>query len=215
MQKMKNLEQIVTKFDNQQTNTEKQLEELEQYGRSKNLEIHGIPLADNEDTGKIVQNVAKALKVQLSKSDISTSHRLFNSNLNDQHQKLFNHRDQQPSAVRRNQPPPIIVRFCNRDKRNKMFSKRLKLKSVSNEINPKPNAEILAIKENLTKFRKFLFSEANKVKHTLCYQFLWTLQSQILLRKDSTSRIIKISNLNDLARIQSSNDENSKRRYLH
>ena len=99
---MKNLEQIVTKFDNQQTNTEKQLEELEQYGRRENLEIHSIPLADNEDTGKIVQNVAKAFKVQLSKSDISTSHRLFNYNLNDQHQKLFNHRDQQPSAVRRN-----------------------------------------------------------------------------------------------------------------
>ena len=79
---MKNLEQIVTKFDNQQTNTEKQLEELEQYGRRENLEIHGIPLADNEDTGKIVQNVAKTPKVQLSKSDISTSHRLFNSNLN-------------------------------------------------------------------------------------------------------------------------------------
>ena len=215
MQKMKNLEQIVTKFDNQQTNTEKQLEELEQYGRRENLEIHGIPLADNEDTGKIVQNVAKALKVQLSKSDISTSHRLFNSNLNDQHQKLLNHRDQQPSAMRRNQPPPIIVRFCNRDKRNEMFSKRLKLKSVSNEIYPKPNAEILAIRENLTKFRKFLFSEANKVKHAMCYQFLWTRQGQILLRKDSTSRIIKISNLNDLARVRSSNAENSKRMYPH
>ena len=215
MQKMKNLEQIVTKFDNQQTNTEKQLEELEQYGRRENLEIHGIPLADNEDTGKIVQNVAKALKVQLSKSDISTSHRLFNSNLNDQHQKLLNHRDQQPSAMRRNQPPPIIVRFCNRDKRNEMFSKRLKLKSVSNEIYPKPNAEILAIRENLTKFRKFLFSEANKVKHALCYQFLWTRQGQIFLRKDSTSRIIKISNLNDLARVRSSNAENSKRMYPH
>ena len=215
MQKMKNLEQIVTKFDNQQTNTEKQLEELEQYGRRENLEIHGIPLADNEDTGKIVQNVAKALKVQLSKSDISTSHRLFNSNLNDQHQKLLNHRDQQPSAMRRIQPPPIIVRFCNRDKRNEMFSKRLKLKSVSNEIYPKPNAEILAIRENLTKFRKFLFSEANKVKHALCYQFLWTRQGQILLRKDSTSRIIKISNLNDLARVRSSNAENSKRMYPH
>ena len=212
MQKMKNLEQIVTKFDNQQTNTEKQLEE---YGRRENLEIHGIPLADNEDTGKIVQNVAKTLKVQLSKSDISTSHRLFNFNLNEQHQKLFNHHDQQPSAVRRNQPPPIIVRFCDRDKRNEMFSKQLKLKSVSNEINPKPNAEILAIRENLTKFRKFLFSEANKVKHALCYQFLWTQQGQILLRKNSTSRIIKISNLNDLARIRSSNDENSKRRYPH
>ena len=174
-----------------------------------------IPLADNEDTGIIVQNVAKALKVQLSKSDISTSHRFFNSNLNDQHQKLFNHRDQQPSAVHRNQPPPIIIRFCNRDKRNEMFSKRLKLKSVSNEINPKPNAEILTIRENLTKFRKFLFSKANKVKHALCFQFLWTWQGQILLHKDSTSRIIKISNLNDLARIRSSNDENSKRRYLH
>ena len=204
---MKICEETLNKIGNQQTIREKQLDELEQYGRRQNLEIHGIPLVDNEDTNKIVQNVAKALNVQLNKSDISTSHRLLNSSVTN-HQ-LPKHHDQ-PPVVRANQPPPIIVRFCNRDKRNEMFNKRSKLKSVSNMISPKPHHEFLVMRENLTKSRKSLFNEATKVKNALRYQFLWTWRGQILLRKNSNSKVIKISNLNDLANV-STYGENGKK----
>ena len=45
----------------------------------------------------------------------------------------------------------------------------------------------VTISENLTKYR-FLYTEADKVKNKLCYQFLWTWQGQILMRKDARAK---------------------------
>ena len=53
-----------------------QLDNLQQYGRRKNLEIHGIPVTKNESTYEIVKKVASILSVNLDSKDISTSHRL-------------------------------------------------------------------------------------------------------------------------------------------
>ena len=47
-------------FRKQQSETEKQLEELkqhEQYERRENLEIHGVPWPKNENTNEIVKKV--------------------------------------------------------------------------------------------------------------------------------------------------------------
>ena len=52
------------------------IDALEQYGRRQNLEIVGIPEKANEDTNKIVIEVAKLLKVDIAVEHIFTSHRL-------------------------------------------------------------------------------------------------------------------------------------------
>ena len=96
----------VVRTSQQQTETEK-LDDLEQYGRRENLEIHGVPWTRNECTNEIVQKVAKVLHVKLTSNDISTSHRLFNSDI--------------VNAYEKNQHPPIIVRFANRDKKMNCF----------------------------------------------------------------------------------------------
>ena len=48
------------------------LDNIEQYGRRQNLEFKGIPQTEGEDTNEIVINLAKLLKVNIKKSDIST-----------------------------------------------------------------------------------------------------------------------------------------------
>ena len=78
-----------------QQSTTMHLDELEQYGRRENLEIHGVPTMRNESTNQIVKTVAKTLNVQLNERHISTSHRL----------------KQNEEDTR--QHPPIIVRFTN------------------------------------------------------------------------------------------------------
>ena len=59
-----------------QQSTTMHLDELEQYGRRENLEIHGVPTMRNESTNQIVKTVANNLNVQLDERHISTSHRL-------------------------------------------------------------------------------------------------------------------------------------------
>ena len=176
----------IASLNDKQNTTEQQLDGLEQYGRRENLEIHGIPESRNESTNNIVKRIAEKLKLKLSDRDISTSHRIPKSK-SDLH-------------------PPIIVRFSNRDKRNEIFSNRPK--SASSLFNA--NSENYVIKENLTKFRKFLYGEAYKTKIAFNFKFLWTWQGQILLRKNDTSKIFKISSLSDLARI---NQESGKAKF--
>ena len=88
-----------------------------EYGRRENLEIHGVLWTRNECTNEIIQKVAKVLNVKLTGDNISTSHRLFNSDI--------------VSAYEKNQYPPIIVCFANRDKRNELFCQRLKLNTYT------------------------------------------------------------------------------------
>ena len=77
---------------------------LEQYGRRQNLEIIGVPVTEKENTAEIVMKVAKALDVPISRSDISTAHRLAT--------KPSRNENQLP------QPLAIIARFVNRTIRN-------------------------------------------------------------------------------------------------
>ena len=115
-----------------------------------------------------MKHVAALLKVDLTNDQISTSHRLIPNHSNS-------------NKVQKNLP--IIVRFANRDKRNEIYSKRHLLK-----LDSKLNTSRIDIRENLTSFRKSLYKEAKKVKNQLNYNFFWTSQGQIFLRKSPTSR---------------------------
>ena len=105
-----NLNENFDQINKRLSQTEKELEQLAQYGRLENLEIHGVPMTENENTKQIVMKVAEELKVRLTENDISTSHRLFSST---QLQRSQN----QNSENQSNAPLPIIVRFSNRDKK--------------------------------------------------------------------------------------------------
>ena len=52
------------------------LSDLEQYIRQECLEIHGIPLKEDEDTDEIVRKVGDLIDVDVGEKDISVSHRL-------------------------------------------------------------------------------------------------------------------------------------------
>ena len=100
-----------------QLQSEKQLDQLEQYRRREDLEIHGVPRMKNENTNQIIKTVAKILNVTLEDNHISTSHRLIQTGNNS-------------STAQQNRTnaalphPPIIVRFSDRDKGNEIFRRR-------------------------------------------------------------------------------------------
>ena len=169
---------------------EAQLDDLEQYGRRENLEIHGVPLKRDENTNEIVKSVVSSLNVRLDDHQISTSHRLASS-----YEKI-----QRSQATE--QPPPIIVRFANRDKRNEIYKKRklLKLNGKTEPMshNSSPNITIL---ENLTPLRKSIYKAAKQVKAALNYKFAWTSQGKIFLRQDTDTKVFKISSFHDLAKL--------------
>ena len=191
-----NLKQEIEQIVSRQNYIEEQLDNLEQYGRRENLEIHGVPTMRNENTNQIVETVAKALNVHVTDEHISTSHRLPVTSATPK----LNSSQHQNSQDFTKLPPPIIVRFSNRDKRNELFHSKKKLRyNPTCDFafgNAKPQ-----IRENLTSYRKMLYNEARLAKRDLNFRFLWTSQGNICLRQDSDSRIITINSLSDLTKL--------------
>ena len=180
--KLSGLTETIGMINKNLTKTEEQLEALEQYGRRDNLEIHNIPWTKNETTNEIVKKIANTLNVKLDDHDISTSHRIYSNQTSKPNSPNINSKQ---SEAERNEHPPIIVRFVNRDKRNEIFAKRLRPKPISNSTSGRKID--FTIKENLTKFRKMLYKEARKVQLSTGYKFLWTWQGQILMRRNEMS----------------------------
>ena len=90
----------------------------------------------------------------------------------------------------------VIVCFSNRDKRNELNQMKKLLTSTS-----KTNQAPVTIQENLTSRRKFLLNEAKKAKEYLNFNYIWTSNVKILLRQHSTSKIISVSFIRDLAKL--------------
>ena len=107
----------------------------------------------NQNTNHIVKTaVAKMLNVKVEDEHILTSHRLPVADKRTDQQIGEKKHSAQP-------PPPIIVRFYNRDKRNEMFRLKNSLRTKSIYSSPFGNAE-LYIRKNLTRSRKMLYHEA-------------------------------------------------------
>ena len=88
---------------------QRQLEDLDQYGRRQNFEIHGLPISDNENTEKLALKVLQKIDENISLSDRDVAHRI--GRQKDDKGKIKKTR-------------PIIVRFTTRKVRNKIYKNK-------------------------------------------------------------------------------------------
>ena len=146
---------------------------LDQYHRRENLKFHGMPKDPNKNTNYIIKAMAKKLNIDLKDNDISTSHCLPKS--------LNNHL-------------MIIATFTNRDVRNLIFQKRKNLFGVQDyDIDGMTN---LSINENLTPRKKTVLLAYKKIAAK--YQFFWTYNGSIFIKKNTSSDKIKITCKSDI-----------------
>ena len=89
-----------------------QIDDLEQYTRKHNLEIHGISKSSEENLPEKIIKLGKVLNVHIANNDIDICHRV---------------------ATRRSSgdPRPIIVRFRSYRAKSELYKARKRLKSVS------------------------------------------------------------------------------------
>ena len=130
-----------------------------------------MPLKRDENTNEIVKSVVSSLNVRLDDHHISTSHRLAGS-----YKKIQGNQATE-------QPPPIIVRFANSDKRNEIYKERklLKLNCKTDPMshNSSPN---ITIQENLTPLRKSIYKAAKQAKAALNFLICFDLPGKIFFK---------------------------------
>ena len=118
---------------------------IEQYGRRQNLEFKGVPVTEDENVTNTVIEISKLLGVEITKTDISTAHRLATK-----HPK---------NGATSSVPPAIIARFVRRDIRNEICNRRKSAKTIQPHQYPVPGMTKLYVSENLTQYRKNCFGK--------------------------------------------------------
>ena len=154
---------------------EEKYDDIEQYSRKFNLEIHGIPERKEEDITQIILDLAEVIDADVREEDIDICHRLYKAE---------------------GKARPIIVKFTNYDSKYEMYSKRLRLRKVNNR--QKFGVERVFINENLTSRRALLYSKVRKKVKDNSDWNTWTMDGKIFLRKSPTGRPTRIKVEDDI-----------------
>ena len=158
-----------------------QLDDLEQYTRKHNLEIHGIPQTPDENIAERVIALGNALNVTIRNDDIDICHRLQTSKNPSRHK-------------------PIIVRFKSYRAKKELYGARKQLKGQN--LNQVFNGgDFVYLNENLTRMRRQLFAEVWKRKKLEHWHSAWTIDGKIFVKLEAADYPIRIYNNEDLDRI--------------
>ncbi|XP_077548074.1 uncharacterized protein LOC144160782 [Haemaphysalis longicornis] len=156
----------------------KQVALQEQYSRMNNVEIRGVPNAEDENLPQLLADIGSKVKCTITPSDIDIVHRVPTPN--------------SPAANN------IIIRFVSRDKRNDFQKKAKKARLMSKDLGRSTEATPVFFNDQLTPRNKTLFSEALKLKKAKQWQFLLTDEGVIKVRKEPTSKVHRIVSHDDL-----------------
>ena len=158
-----------------------QLDDLEQYTRKHNLEIHGIAETADENIAESIIKLGKIVNVHISPNDIDICHRM--------------------ATPSNSGPKPTIVRFKSHKTKSELYKARKYLKSVS--LNQYFHAtNIVYINENLTILRRKLFAKVRKFKKDNHWQSAWTIDGKIFIKKsqqDQPKRILVEEDLRNIS----------------
>jgi hypothetical protein len=169
---------IQTKIEGLQT----QIDEIEQYLRSNNVEIVGLPAPNRGETEEtmIVNacNSLDGLTTVIRPEDIDISHPL--------------------NSRRRDGKPVHVVRFVHR--KTKFAILAAKRAEANRQF--KFRDQDIYINEHLNKPNRALFATAQEKKRTLQYRFVWTKNGVVHMRKDENTEPITIAKASDFEKVQ-------------
>lgn len=150
------------------------LNDLEQYGRRQNMEIHGLPYSSTENLGDSLRDLAGRLDIAgFQSSDILAIHRL---------------------PARRDTVPAVIVRFVSVRAKEPWMASRGKLRSLP-ELG---SSSKLYFNDNLTRANKELFWQARSRGRDNGFKFVWVKNGKIMAKKNEGSPVLRINSVHDL-----------------
>lgn len=179
----------------------KEMNEMEQYTRRDCVEISGIPVQQHEDTKDLVIQVGSLMGLDIDERDISVSHRLPSKSRSDSYSSRL--RSRVGSLNSSDQHQKIIVKFVRKDIKTSFYGarKHLKDKSTRDLGLSRSSVNKIYVSESLTAKNKILFNECLKFKKEHRYNFIWTHNGRIYLRKsgdDPAHLILRKEQLSNL-----------------
>lgn len=165
-------------------NLEATVRDLEQRSRNINIEVNGLPETQNENSVAAAEKISEVLGVKGS-TCISVAHRV-------------------PS---KRSPKPLIIALATRGQRDlwlnaaKNRSKDRDEHMLANELSTKFPATKIFINEHLTPEKKRLLMKTKSSAKEAGYQYVWTVDGKILVRKEPKAKVHRVENEDDIAKL--------------
>lgn len=152
------------------------INDLEEYTRRVNFEIHGFPATQGQDLVAVMTHLAvKLIIADFQKTDITT----------------VNHLPARQDAI-----PSNIVQMKTTAKKKVWMNARKGLAALESDTFPR-----LYFNENLTQTNRELFRFARFRGNEKGFKFIWTGNGKILAKKCEGVPVIRIDKLSDLEKI--------------
>ena len=168
------------------------IEALQQYSYQYNLKIVGFPQANDiessEDTAELCLHLFSCLGVDgITLNDIDIAHRV-----------------QIRAIDAANKPKPIICKFTRRLSKEKVMAARRASRNTSPEDLGLPSDiafERIGTYEHLIPKLQNLLYKGNNFKYQHGYKFCWVKNAVVYLRKNETSRSVRVKTMDDLMKL--------------
>lgn len=157
-----NLVKLCSNLENRVAKLEASNDALEQYSRRNSVRISGIPQREQEDTDKIVLDVARSMDVPLDITDIDRSHRVGSD---------------------KNRRRDILVKFMSYRARQSLLTERKKLRNTE-------GMKDVFINEDLTSSRSKLLFDARRLVKAKVLKSAYSADGRILVRDFADKRYL-------------------------
>ena len=170
------------------------IDDLLKYSFQYNVKIIGFPEQDEHESDETTTQLCVKLfhvigAEEVTKNDIDIAHRV-NSRRSDSHY-----------------PRPIVCKFIRRLAKEEVMAHRNETSNLNPDdlnLSAEFHTENIRIHEHLIPRLQQLFSEANKLKSSHHFQYIWVKNSEILARKSSSSPVFKLKRMADLDNLKQS-----------
>lgn len=180
----------ITTLENELDNLKKQNTLLkiefntnDQRERLANLEIVGVPEEKNEKLIEIILNISKHIGVELSSTDIVSANRIT------------------PKIKVAGRSRIIIAKFNSRLLKDNILSSSRKCRTTSSDIGLHGDPKPIYINEHLTYYNKQILKKCKDTAKAKEYQYIWTRNGRIFVRKNDTSAALHIKSEEDIKKL--------------
>ena len=165
------------------------VDEIEEYSYKFNLKVVGLPEIKEkesaEETSSLCVKLFREMGAEVNIHDIDVAHRV-------------------PTREVHGGPKPIVCKFVRRLARTKVINLRNEfhnLRPANLGLAEGVNLSNVRIFDHLTPRMQSIFYEAKRFKTQHQYQFCWTKNFSVYLRKNAESRAVKIKHIDDLRQL--------------
>lgn len=158
------------------------LNDLDQYYRNKNFEIHNVTEVKGEKLVEVVIKIGNKLNIGIKEENIEAVHRIPLRNTNN--------------------PRPIIVQLNSRKLCDSIIRSKKKKELVLQDVMQTNDNRPIYVNENLSPFFRELLYKARLLKKKLGFKFCRYINRKILLCKEENARNYWIKNEMDLNKLE-------------